>query len=472
MLKFFKKDFLLVSFFFIITLSILDSQIIIFENIFLIDIGINRVNVKWLSFILTISIGLYILTTNKKNYFYLNQQKYFIIFLIYIFIYSFINFYYYFEIILENFENIKNIFKLNKKLSIFTYIFSKIIYWISLLIIFIIFFNVIEKYDKKKIEKSFLIFFIIFLFLNIFYQISLNYDLTFLTKYLGSYSRDFVSDNFVGKEMYYRDNQFIFVNSLHERFTGTFREPSYLAFYSSIIFFVSFNNNVNSFLIIIIRIIAAHLILATVSMKILPFFLLLIIYLIIVISNKKTILTHYFGPFLAAFVINLIFFDHAINLISKSLYYINSFFPNFFKLAVSLLYDSELSVLVKNFDSQDKLATGTIIKSENLDYISIDKLFFGFSLITNKLENFYLLFLGKSAIIHTYYVSGVFILLILYQFFKNIFVISKSEILQNSILLLYIFQYFYFTKDTFQIDLILIYLVAYINSKYEFKYIK
>ena len=127
--------------------------------------------------------------------------------------------------------------------------------------------------------------------------------------------------------MYYRDNQFIFVNSLHERFTGTFREPSYLAFYSSIIFFVSFNNNVNSFLIIIIRIIAAHLILATVSMKILPFFLLLIIYLIIVISNKKTILTHYFGPFLAAFVINLIFFDHAINLISKSLYYINSFFP-------------------------------------------------------------------------------------------------------------------------------------------------
>ena len=148
------------------------------------------------------------------------------------------------------------------------------------------------------------------------------------------------------------------------------------------------------------------------------------------------------------------------------------FFPDFFKFVVSLIYDTELSVLIKNFDSQDKLATGTIIKSENLETISIFKLIFGVSLITNKLENFYLLFLGKSAIIHTYYISGVFIFLVLYQFCKNIFVINNREILQNSILLIYIFQYFYFTKDTFQIDLILIYMVAYINSKNEFKYTK
>ena len=472
MMNFFKKDFLLISFFFIIILSILDNQVIVIENLIFTNIGINRVNLKWASFILTIFLGVYLLLSKKKSYYYLAEQKYFIIFLIYILIYSFFNFYFFSEVIFENFEKIKTIFKLNERLTVFIYVLSKTIYWLSLLAIFLIFFNIIEKYNKNKIEKFFLLFFILFLFLNIFYQFSLNYELNFIIKNLGSYSRDFISENFVGKEMYYENGQIIFINNLHERYTGTFREPSYLAFYSSIIFFVSFNKKFNNLIIILIRIIAAHLIFATVSLKILPFFLLMLIYLSILIRDKKTIFIYYLSPFIIAFIFNLIFFDHSINLINKCLYYLNVFFPDFFKFVVSLIYDTELSVLIKNFDSQDKLATGTIIKSENLETISIFKLIFGVSLITNKLENFYLLFLGKSAIIHTYYISGVFIFLVLYQFCKNIFVINNREILQNSILLIYIYKYFYFTKDTFQIDLILIYMVAYINSKNEFKYTK
>lgn len=472
MIKFFKKDFFLISFFFIIILSILDNQIIIIDNFFFNNIGINRFNVKWISFILTIFLAVCLLLSKKKNYYYLIEQKYLIIFLFYIFTYSFFNLYFFSDVVFENFEKLKTIFKLNEKLTILIYILSKIIYWLSLLAIFLIFFNIIEKYDKNKIEKFFLIFFILFLSLNIFYQFSLKYDLSFLIKYLGSYSRDFISDNFVGKKMYYENEQINFVNNLHERFTGTFREPSYLAFYSSLIFFVSFNKKLNSLIIILIRIIAAHLVFATVSIKILPFFLLMLIYLIILIRDKKIIFIYYLSPILIALIFNLIFFDHVINLITKCLYYVNIFFPNFFKLALSLIFDTELNVLIKNFDSQDKLAASTIIKKENLETLSILKLIFGISLITSKLENLYLLFLGKSAIINTYYVSGIFIILILYQFYKNIFAINNREILQNSILLIYMTQYFYFIKDTFQIDLILIYVIAYINSKNEFKYTK
>lgn len=472
MINFFKRDFILISFFFIIILSILDNQIIIIDNFFLSNIGINRVNVKWVSYILTISLGICLLLSTKKSYYYLSEQKYLVIFLFYIFIFSFLNFYFFSETIFENFEKIKTIYKLNKKLTILIYILSKIIYWLSLLAIFLIFFNIIEKYDKNKIEKFFFIFFLLFLLLNILYQFSLNYDLTFVIKYLGSYSRDFISENFVGKKMYSENEQIVFVNNLHERFTGTFREPSYLAFYSSIIFFVSFNKKLNNLLIIFIRIIAAHLIFATVSLKILPFFLLMLLYISILIRDKKTIFIYYLSPILIAFILNLIFFDHAINLITKCLYYLNVFFPDFFKAGVNLIYGNEFSILIKNFDSQDKLATATVIKKENLETISIFKLIFGNSLISSKLENFYLLFLGKSAIIHTYYVSGIFVILILYQFYKNIYAINNREILQNLILLIYMFQYFYFTKDTFQIDLILIYVIAYINSKNEFKYTK
>ena len=93
MLNFFKKDFLLISFFFIIILSILDNQVIVIENPIFTNIGINRVNLKWVSFILTIFLGVYLLLSKKKSYYYLAEQKYFIIFLIYILIYSFFNFY-------------------------------------------------------------------------------------------------------------------------------------------------------------------------------------------------------------------------------------------------------------------------------------------------------------------------------------------------------------------------------------------
>ena len=56
MMNFFKKDFLLISFF-IIILSILDNQVIVIENLIFTNIGINRVNLKWASFILTIFLG-------------------------------------------------------------------------------------------------------------------------------------------------------------------------------------------------------------------------------------------------------------------------------------------------------------------------------------------------------------------------------------------------------------------------------
>ena len=168
MMNFFKKDFLLISFFFIIILSILDNQVIVIENLIFTNIGINRVNLKWASFILTIFLGVYLLLSKKKSYYYLAEQKYFIIFLIYILIYSFFNFYFFSEVIFENFEKIKTIFKLNERLTVFIYVLSKTIYWLSLLAIFLIFFNIIEKYNKNKIEKFFLLFFILFFFLNIF----------------------------------------------------------------------------------------------------------------------------------------------------------------------------------------------------------------------------------------------------------------------------------------------------------------
>ena len=66
MMNFFKKDFLLISFFFIIILSILDNQVIVIENLIFTNIGINRVNLKWASFILTIFLGVYLLLSKKK----------------------------------------------------------------------------------------------------------------------------------------------------------------------------------------------------------------------------------------------------------------------------------------------------------------------------------------------------------------------------------------------------------------------
>ena len=78
------------------------------------------------------------------------------------------------------------------------------------------------------------------------------------------------------------------------------------------------------------------------------------------------------------------------------------------------------------------------MKSENFEHVDFIKIIFGFSYITDKLENFYLLFLGKSAVIHTFFVSGIFVFLILYQFYKNILIINKKEISQNLILLIYI----------------------------------
>ena len=472
MTKFLKRNFLLSFFFLIIILSTLDNQIILIDNILFNNLGINRINIKWVSFLFTIFLACYLLADEKKYFSYIYDQKYFIIFILYIFTYSLINFFIFYEPILNNFEKIKFIFKLNAKLSIYIYFFSKIIYWLSLLAIFFLFFIIIEKYNKYQIEKYFLIFFLIFLFLNIFYQYSLLNDLNYIIKYLGSYSRDFVAENFVGKKVLFENEKIIFSNVLHERYTGTFREPSYLAFYSSIIFFVSFSKKINNTLVILMRLVAAHLIFATVSMKILPLFLLLILYLSIIVKSKKVIFWNYLSPIFLAFIINLVFFDHVFNLITKSLYYINAFFPDIFTLIASLLYKSNISVLVGNVDAVDKLATGIVMKSENFEHVDFIKIIFGFSYITDKLENFYLLFLGKSAVIHTFFVSGIFVFLILYQFYKNILIINKKEISQNLILLIYIFQYVYFTKDTFQIDLILIYIIAYLNSKNEFKYFK
>ena len=132
-------------------------------------------------------------------------------------------------------------------------------------------------------------------------------DLNYIIKYLGSYSRDFVAENFVGKKVLFENEKIIFSNVLHERYTGTFREPSYLAFYSSIIFFVSFSKKINNTLVILMRLVAAHLIFATVSMKILPLFLLLILYLSIIVKSKKVIFWNYLSPIFLAFIINLVF---------------------------------------------------------------------------------------------------------------------------------------------------------------------
>ena len=183
MYRFLKKDYLIILFFLIIYLSILDNQLIIINNNFLNKIGLNNISIKWVSFFLTIIFGLYIILKKKDKYFFTNQ-RYIILFFIYIFLFSLINFIQKPIEILNNFEKIKIIFNLNKNLSIYLFIFSKLVYWISLILIFFILYTVLAKYPKNKIENYLIFFFCIFILLNLLYEIIVQSDILSIKKTL------------------------------------------------------------------------------------------------------------------------------------------------------------------------------------------------------------------------------------------------------------------------------------------------
>ena len=149
-----------------------------------------------------------------------------------------------------------------------------------------------------------------------------------------------------------------------------------------------------------------------------------------------------------------------------------AFFPDLLNFINKLNFGKPLIIILENTDIIDKAATSTIYKQEITKYISMINLLFGLSFFPKYVEQFYILFLGKGALIDTFYVSGIFILLLVYQFYKNVLIVDKVNIYKNLILLFYMLYYFYFVKDTFQIDLVLIYIIMYVNSKNKFKYFK
>ena len=471
MYRFLKKDYLIILFFLIIYLSILDNQLIIINNNFLNKIGLNNISIKWVSFFLTIIFGLYIILKKKDKYFFTNQ-RYIILFFIYIFLFSLINFIQKPIEILNNFEKIKIIFNLNKNLSIYLFIFSKLVYWISLILIFFILYTVLAKYPKNKIENYLIFFFCIFILLNLLYEIIVQSDILSIKKTLLTYNKDPNYNKFIGKTLIIKNNTYVFENISHHRFIGTFREPSYLGFYCSLIFFVNFSKQINIRFIFILRFISALLLFATVSVKIIFFFPFMIAYLLFILEEKKKIIIYYFLPLIAALIFDIFFFDHIKYLFFKLIYYLMAFFPDLLNFINKLNFGKPLIIILENTDIIDKAATSTIYKQEITKYISMINLLFGLSFFPKYVEQFYILFLGKGALIDTFYVSGIFILLLVYQFYKNVLIVDKVNIYKNLILLFYMLYYFYFVKDTFQIDLVLIYIIMYVNSKNKFKYFK
>jgi len=381
----------------------------------------------------------------------LYTQKYLFYCLFFLFLIFSIQHIFFHEQVINNFNKIKEIFKL--KLNIEMYYISKYLNFISLIIFSILCINCIyNDFKLKNYKKNFLtIYFYLFIFFITFsllfnaYLIYLDNMFISLEKHrflgnsiIGVNGTSLIVNKFVGKSINFINGEFIINNSQVLRLIGTFKEPSSLAFFMSIFLFIDFqkilNNNFKKNLYYVFRVIAFILIIGSGSIKIIfPFLFLYFLFYFFDNRNNYEKFIFFLLPIILSIIVDLFFFKFYYNLISKTFYYI-LFLINEYSIyninysTVNFNREAEFIGKIQNILPNKKL-TG-IENSNNSNILLFYKILeiFGTGFSSISMKNFYNVMMGFGSFIYLYSLSPIIFLLFNYQILNNLIIINKKKI--------------------------------------------
>lgn len=469
-------------FFFLIFFSLYET---IYLSVFPEFLQIRNINIKWLCYLLVLI--LFLINFFKIGLKGLLQQKYILFYTIILISYSTFNLLNNYELLDLYFNHIKMIFGLPTVYQINIYLISKYFKIISVALSFCLLFYYINRVTFFEFKKCIFVFYTIIILsciiIQIYFYINILPDINTINQlsiFSDSINRDTAVLKFVGKKLIIENGALVFDNNLHIRLIGIFKEPSTLAFFSSIIFFLKFENLFKNRLFIyfyfFLSVCSAYLFIGTVSLKHSIFYLLVFF---IIFSRYKIYLRRDFyfiiSPFLIVIFIDVLFSTGFVySLISKGIYYVIYLYSKTFSIDINTL------IITKNFLAEQELLDkfGNIIKKdipilpeyfENkigpIEKSGLLERIIGNSFFAKYWSEFYQLFVGSSMIFYHYFLGGVFSILIFYQLainllnnnfavkFKNFYKVFDLETIAFIILII---CYYLLTKDQLSLDIIAI----------------
>lgn len=469
-------------FFFIIFFSLYET---LYLSILPEYFHIKNINIKWLCYLL-VSI-LFLINFFKIGLKGLQQQKYILFYTIFLISYSTFNLINNYELLDLYFNHIKILFGLPISYQINIYLISKYFKIISVALSFCLLFYYINRVTYLEFKKCIFTFYTIIilscLIIQIYFYINILPDINTINQlsiFSDSINRDTAVLKFVGKKLTIENGAIVFDNSLHIRLIGIFKEPSTLAFFSSIIFFLRFENLFKNRLFIyfyfFLSVCSAYLFIGTVSLKHAIFYLL--IFFIIFFRYKNYLRRDFYFiilPFLFVIFIDVLFSTGFVySFLSKAIYYAIAIYAKIFNIDIDTL------IITRNFLAEQELLDkfGNIAKKDipivpehfqnNIGFIGKSGLLeqiIGNSFVAKYWSEFYQLFIGSSMIFYHYFLGGFFSILIFYQLvinslnntfevkFKNFY---KVFIFETIAFIILIICYYLLTKDQLSLDIIAI----------------
>ena len=469
-------------FFFLIFFSLYETLYLSILPEFL---NIKNINIKWLCYLL-VSI-LFLINFFKIGLKGILQQKYILFYTIFLISYSTFNLLNNYELLDLYFNHIKILFGLPTGYQINIYLISKYFKIISVTLSFCLLFYYINRVTFLEFKKCIFAFYAIIilscLIIQIYFYINILPEINTINQlsiFSDSINRDTAVFKFVGKKLSIENGALVFDNAIHLRLIGIFKEPSTLAFFSSIIFFLKFENLFKNRLFIyfyfFLSVCSAYLFIGTVSLKHAIFYLL--VFFVIFFRYKNYLRRDFYFiilPFLFVIFIDLLFSTGFVySFISKAIYYAIVIYSKIFNIDFNTL------IITKNFLAEQELLDklGNIAKKDipilpenflnKIDYFGESGLLeriIGNSFLAKNWSEFYQLFIGNSMIFYHYFLGGVFSILIFYQLainllinnlevkFKNFYKVFDLETIAFIILIIF---YYLLTKDQLSLDIIVI----------------